>query len=413
MVLDDYIFTTLGKYLCESPKISYEAFKVISSVAPPSANKYFTAKQFLLFPRDENRCIDSEEFVRYIERSMQIESTILNLMDVVPPGSDPLTTTVTEQQLESFLLQLIPEIDLFSRMHESFYEYYVYTASQKFLFFLDPRRANLLPIHKVAYSGIMQELLDLRQLGRARAELDSKTVEAQLQKNWFSDTNAVRLYSLFLELDRDQNGMLTIEEVAEFAGLSPKRRINLTPVAWARIFEEYITYQPLEMDYKCFLNLVLAVDNMSHPAALRYFWKVLDFDQSGLLSPVKIKYFYNAIYESLSPTYDCPTPEHVVIEVLDILGCNNPQGATLKQLVDSKQGHLVVSMLLDVNGFWRYDNRESLVGEEEDEDEEVDNEEVEVNGGANCGAKVATELNENYDDSFDDEADQEPEEPSS
>jgi hypothetical protein len=64
MVLDDYIFTTLGKYLCESPKISYEAFKVISSVAPPSANKYFTAKQFLLFPRDENRCIDSEEFVR-------------------------------------------------------------------------------------------------------------------------------------------------------------------------------------------------------------------------------------------------------------------------------------------------------------------------------------------------------------
>jgi hypothetical protein len=203
--------------------------------------------------------------------------------------------------------------------------------------------------------------------------------------------------------------MLTIEEVAEFAGLSPKRRINLTPVAWARIFEEYITYQPLEMDYKCFLNLVLAVDNMSHPVALRYFWKVLDFDQSGLLSPVKIKYFYNAIYESLSPTYDCPTPEHVVIEVLDILGCNNPQGATLKQLVDSKQGHLVVSMLLDVNGFWRYDNRESLVGEEEDEEEE----EVEANGVANCGASVGIELNENYEDNFDDEADQEPEEPSS
>jgi hypothetical protein len=28
----------------------------------------------------------------------------------------------------------------------------------------------------------------------------------QLKKNWFSDTNAVRLYSLFLELDQDQNG---------------------------------------------------------------------------------------------------------------------------------------------------------------------------------------------------------------
>jgi hypothetical protein len=209
--------------------------------------------------------------------------------------------------------------------------------------------------------------------------------------------------------------MLTLEEVAEFAGLSPKRRINFTPVAWARIFEEYITYTPLEMDYKAFVNLVLGVENMSTPAALKYFWKVLDFDNSGLLSPVKIKYFYNAIYESLSPTYDCPTPDHVVIEVLDLLACNSPQGATLSQLIDSKQGHIVVSLLLDVNGFWRYDNRESLVheeDEEEDEEAEVEVGEEEVGGyeGANSGdsngsgaGMEGVEMDENYDDNFDDD----------
>lgn len=65
LVLDDHIFATLANYLCTTPKISYDEFRVISGVAPPSANKYFTAKCFLKFPQDENHCISSEDLVRY------------------------------------------------------------------------------------------------------------------------------------------------------------------------------------------------------------------------------------------------------------------------------------------------------------------------------------------------------------
>ena len=64
LVLDDHIFATLANYLCTNPKISYDEFRVISGVAPPSANKYFTAKCFLKFPQDENHCISSEDLVR-------------------------------------------------------------------------------------------------------------------------------------------------------------------------------------------------------------------------------------------------------------------------------------------------------------------------------------------------------------
>jgi hypothetical protein len=64
LILDDFIFTTLAKYLCTSPKISYDEFRVIAGVAPPAAHKYFTAKCFLMFPRDENHCINSEDLVR-------------------------------------------------------------------------------------------------------------------------------------------------------------------------------------------------------------------------------------------------------------------------------------------------------------------------------------------------------------
>jgi hypothetical protein len=33
------------------------------------------------------------------------------------------------------------------------------------------------------------------------------------------------------------------------------------------------------------------------------------------------------------------------------------RGPTFQDLVNSDQGHTVISMLLDVNGFWQYDNR--------------------------------------------------------
>ena len=191
-LLDDYIFTTLAKYLCVNPKLSYDEFKVISNVAPPAAKKYFTAKCFLKFPKDETQCINSEDFVRFIERSIEVENMMLNLMDVVPPGSDPLLVSLTEQQLETFLIKMIPEVDVLQRMHESFYDYYAYTASQKFLFFLDGRRTNTIPVKKIAHSKEMEELLQLRKLALQVNELGLSEVEAQvscllLSKRFYSN----------------------------------------------------------------------------------------------------------------------------------------------------------------------------------------------------------------------------------
>ena len=42
---------------------------------------------------------------------------------------------------------------------------------------------------------------------------------------------------------------------------------------------------------------------------------------------------------------------------------------TLADLISSKCGHTVISILIDVNGFWKYDNRENLMHTEtENED---------------------------------------------
>ncbi len=94
---------------------------------------------------------------------MEIEQTILSLMEFTAIG-DIFCTEITEQQLNSYLTRLTPEINIGNKMHESFLEFYVCTATQKFMFFLDSRRSSGISIKKLAHSSVMEELLFLRRL---------------------------------------------------------------------------------------------------------------------------------------------------------------------------------------------------------------------------------------------------------
>ena len=175
-----------------------------------------------------------------------------------------------------------------------------------------------------------------------------------------SGGNALRVFSLYVELDKDQNGMISQEELLAFTG-PPNEQVQLSRTAIQRIFEENITYQPMVMDYKTFLDLYLALEYKSTIEAITYFWRVLDIDKCGRLTPTAIKYFYTDIYDTLRSTgYEAPSVDNVIVEIYDILGVY-AEYPTFQRFVQSDQGHTVVSMLLDVNGFWQYDNRESLM----------------------------------------------------
>jgi len=76
-------------------------------------------------------------------------------------------------------------------------------------------------------------------------------------QNWFSVQSSLWVYDQYLKLDSDHNGMLWKEELMKY---SP----GLTSIFIDRIFEEYQTFEG-EMDYKTFLDFVLAMENKKTP----------------------------------------------------------------------------------------------------------------------------------------------------
>lgn len=59
-------------------------------------------------------------------------------------------------------------------------------------------------------------------------------------------------------------------------------------------------------------------------------------------------------------------------EIFDMVKPKDPYKITLQDLVNSCQGDTVVSILIDLNGFWTYENREVLVANDNDGSNMID-----------------------------------------
>ncbi|CAJ0928318.1 unnamed protein product [Ranitomeya imitator] len=191
---------------------------------------------------------------------------------------------------------------------------------------------------------------------KGQSELrDEELSKDSQESNWFSAPSALRVYGQYLNLDKDHNGMLSKEELSRYG------TGTLTSVFLDRVFQECLTYDG-EMDYKTYLDFVLALENRKEPAALQYIFKLLDIENKGSLNVFSLNYFFRAIQEQMKIHGQDPVAFHdVKDEIFDMVKPRDPYRITLQDLIQSSQGDTVCTILIDLNGFWTYENREVLV----------------------------------------------------
>lgn len=340
VVLDTH---TSGPPLGEEQMMDWEQFCVVRKLVSPKCKEYFKHQVFAKLQQgDRLGRVSIMALFNYVMRKVWLHQTRigLSLYDVTGQGF------LRESDLENYILELIETLPQLDGLEKSFHSFYVCTAVRKFFFFLDPLRAGKIKIQDVLACSFLDDLLELRD-----QELPKELQEA----NWFSAPSALRVYGQYLNLDTDHNGMLSMEELGRYG------TGTLTQVTVQRIFQECLTYDG-EMDYKTYLDFVLAMENKSEPQSLQYLFKVLDTRNEGFLSVYSLNFFFRSIQDEMRKHGQDPVPFlDVKDEIFDMVAPADPLKITLTDLVLSGQGDTVVSILTDLNGFWSYENREVLV----------------------------------------------------
>jgi len=325
--------------------INYDDFLKVASEAGAKCKAFFNATVFAkLLHNDPYGRISIMQFFNYVMRKVWLHQTRigLSLYDVAGQGY------LKESDLENYILELIPTLPQLDGLEKSFYSFYVCTAVRKFFFFLDGLHTGKVRIRDILACSFLDDLLELR---------DEELSKDMQESNWFSAPSALRVYGQYLNLDKDHNGMLSRQELARYG------TGTLTSVFLERVFQECLTYDG-EMDYKTYLDFVLALENRKEPQALQYFFRLLDVQGKSFLNVFDLNYFFRAIQEQMRVHGQEPvTFADVKDEIFDMVRPADPLKLTLQDLINSSQGDTVVTILIDLNGFWTYENREVLVQE--------------------------------------------------
>ncbi|XP_040574043.1 serine/threonine-protein phosphatase 2A regulatory subunit B'' subunit gamma isoform X2 [Lepeophtheirus salmonis] len=327
--------------------LTYHDYKRVRKESDPKVQSFLSSRLYLTLAEESSGRLLVATLFDYIMRKTWLLQTRIELSLYDKDGSGFLEETDLETYLGE-LIHTLPKLDI---LEKSFHPFYICTAVRKFYFFLDPIRTGKIKIRDILASGFLDDFLELR---------DQEAGKDLQESNWFSGPSVLRIYGQYLNLDNDHNGMLSPSELKNYG------TGTLTDTFIQRVFQECLTYDS-EMDYKTYIDFVLAFENRKSPQSLRYFFRILDIKQQGYLDHFTLNYFFKDILKEMDKLKQEPVLfEDVMDEIFDMISPKDPNRITLQDLVNSKQGNTIISILIDLNGFWCHESREDYITEEDE-----------------------------------------------
>jgi len=320
----------------------------------------FRASTFMRFPQDAHGAISVDAFYQYILKRNQQERLAIALSQHDADNDGCLSTEELEawvgEQVTGGRIQALAHIDKY------FVTQYKRICAHKFVFYHSKR--GKMRIRDLLTSPVMKEWQDMAQ---------PKSTRGPPASNWFTLQATNRVYKLFMDLDQRMTGSLRASEFARFSR-------TMTPLFVSRVFEEHAgrcrgrggPKNAGEMLFVEFLDFIIAWESKDAAASISYLFTVYDLRKTGKLTGVEIYMFLMEIYKMWVDLgyYSELSIGDIKDEIFDMVKPKDPLCITLQELIDCKVGGTIMTMMADVAIFWNYDNRESLMQHDEDEDDQ-------------------------------------------
>lgn len=233
-----------------------------------------------------------------------------------------------------------------------FQEYYCRTVAIRIMYCLEHQQAN-----KIYWNNFCRS-----SLPDVTHELDSTDVNEVLE--YFSYEHFYVLYCRFWELDTDRDLHLTYFDMCNYG------QGMLTPLVVERVVNGF--GRPLSsgtkkcLDYEDFIYFCLSEEDKNSPAAIYYWFKVLDLDADGILSGYELNFFVEQNNLRLAECFDSeksPLYDDMLCQMLDMLGVDSQRllhngGLTLADLRGCPTPSNFFNMIFNASKFCLFEERD-------------------------------------------------------
>ncbi|XP_027363531.1 serine/threonine protein phosphatase 2A regulatory subunit B''beta-like [Abrus precatorius] len=228
-------------------------------------------------------------------------------------------------------------------------------------------------IHRIFYymnrSG--NGRLTLRELKRGNLIDAMQHVDEEEDINkvlrYFSYEHFYVIYCKFWELDTDHDFFIDKENLIKYGNHSLTYRI--VDRIFSQVPRKFTSKVEGKMNYEDFVYFILAEEDKSSEPSLEYWFKCIDLDGNGVLTPNEMQFFY----EEQLHRMECMAQEPVLFEdilcqIVDMIGPENEGYITLRDVKGSKLSGNVFNILFNLNKFITFETRDPFLIRQERED---------------------------------------------
>ncbi|KAG1359735.1 Serine/threonine protein phosphatase 2A regulatory subunit B''beta [Cocos nucifera] len=207
----------------------------------------------------------------------------------------------------------------------------------------------------------------LRELLASHPGLEFLQSTPEFQERYFSYEHFYVIYCKFWELDTDHDFLINKENLIRYGNHALTYRI--VDRIFSQVPRKFTSKVEGKMGYEDFVYFILSEEDKSSEPSLEYWFKCIDLDGNGILTPNEMQFFY----EEQLHRMECMAQEPVLFEdilcqMIDMIGPENESYLTLRDLKGCKLSGNVFNILFNLNKFMAFETRDPFLIRQERED---------------------------------------------